>query len=200
MNEIAKVRPRVLQTTQGAAGVPRYRWTLAQFDKLVEHGFIQENDRVELIGGELVPMSPKGNRHEVVRDELMNWLSRRLPEDVRISSELGWRPAEDLYLEPDLILRPATGPGVTALGRDLLLVIEVADSSLRFDAGAKAMIYASLGVRENWVIDANTLETTVHLDPAPDGYLTVASVPSNGTVTPHLLPALALSLGGLAIG
>lgn len=200
MNEIAKVRPRVLQTTQGAAGMPRYSWSLSQFDKLVEHGFIQESDRVELIGGELVPMSPKGNRHEVVRDELLNWMSRRLPEGVRVSSELGWRPAEDMYLEPDLMVRPATGPGVTASGADLWLVIEVSDSSLRFDAGAKAMIYASLGVREYWVVDANSLETTVHLGPSAEGYANVSTYPGSATLTPTLAPALALSLGGLEIG
>lgn len=199
MNELAKVRPRVLETTQGADGVPRYRWSLAQFDKLVEHGFIQESDRVELIGGELVPMSPKGNRHEVVRDELLHWLARNLPANVRVSSELGWRPSEDMYLEPDLMLRPATAPGVSAQGAELLLVIEVADSSFRFDVGAKAMIFATLGVREYWVIDANTLETTVHLGPTAGGYASVSTHAPAATLTPTLLPALALSLGGLGI-
>ncbi len=199
MNEITHARfPR--QPTQGAEGLPRWRWTLAEFDKMIESGLLTEDDRVELIDGELVPMAAKGNRHELVKTELINWMFRRLGVNEMLTVELGWRPGGDLYVEPDVVIY-GRGPMPSQVpAPDTLLVIEISDSSLRYDLDRKAMIYASLGVREYWVIDANTLETMVHLDPAPDGYRDIANVPSHGTVTPHLLPALALSLGGLAIG
>jgi Uma2 family endonuclease len=59
MNEMPR-EPKMLPTTQAAEGVPRFRWTLAAFERLSEVGILTEDDRVELIQGELVPMSPKG--------------------------------------------------------------------------------------------------------------------------------------------
>src|SRR5690242_17885113 len=104
MNEIQRQsRP----TTQAAEGVPRLRWTLVEFERLTELGIFSEVDRIELIEGELVPLSPKGSRHEIVRDELMNWMIGRLPsQTLRLSSEIGWRPGGDIYVEPDFLICP----------------------------------------------------------------------------------------------
>jgi Uma2 family endonuclease len=69
MNEIfipAQKRP----TTQAADGLPRWRWTVAEVEKLAAAGLFHEDERFELLGGEIVPMSPKGNRHEILREEL----------------------------------------------------------------------------------------------------------------------------------
>ena len=88
--------PKIRPTTQAAEGVPRLHWTLAEFERLAELGIFTEDDRIELIEGELVPMSPKGNRHEVLRDELLNWMIERLPgRGLRLSVEIGWRPGGD---------------------------------------------------------------------------------------------------------
>ncbi len=199
MNEITRP-PFVRPTTQGAEGLPRWRWTLAEFDKMIESGLLSEDDRVELIEGELVPMAAKGNRHELVKTELINRMFRRLADDEILTVELGWRPNSELYLEPDVVIyqrgpQPSEVPAPSAL-----LVVEISDSSLRYDLERKAMIYASLGVREYLVVDANTLETTVHLSPSAEGYRSVGAHAPTSTLTPTLIPALALSLGGLAIG
>lgn len=198
MNEITHARfPR--QPTQGAEGLPRWRWTLAEFDKMIESGLLTEDDRVELIDGELVPMAAKGNRHELVKTELINWMFRRLGVNEMLTVELGWRPGGDLYVEPDVVIY-GRGPMPSQVpAPDTLLVIEISDSSLRYDLDRKAMIYASLGVREYWVIDANTLETMVHLSPSAEGYGRVNAHAPAGTLTPTLVPAVALSLGGLGI-
>ena len=84
MNELSP-QPRVRPTTQAAEGVPRLRWTLAEFDRLAELGILTEDDRIELIGGELVPMSPKGNRHENVKTKLLQRADRKLPEELEIA-------------------------------------------------------------------------------------------------------------------
>jgi Uma2 family endonuclease len=204
MNEMAreirtgqKMRP----TTQVADGVPRMRWTLAEFERLIEVGILTEEDRVELIQGELVPMAPKGNRHELVRDEIMNWMMEHKPSTLRLSSEIGWRPPDaDTYVEPDLLICPRSFKGVTVPPTEVLLAIEIAHSSLRFDSTTKAKLYAVLGVREYWVIDARKLMTRVHSEPSGEGYASVIEVPPGETLVPTLAAPMAIKLGDLDLG
>jgi Uma2 family endonuclease len=174
------------------------RWTLAEFERLIEVGILTEEDRIELIRGELVPMSPKGDRHELVRDNLLNWMIERLPETLRLSTQIGWRPpGADTYVEPDLLICPRSFKGVTVPPTEVLLLIEVAHSSLRFDSTTKAKLYAALGVREYWVVDAPTLATRVHREPSADGYASVVTVPPSETLVPLLAAPLAIRLADL---
>jgi Uma2 family endonuclease len=176
------------------------RWTLADFERLIEVGILTEDDRVELIQGELVPMAGKGNRHEIVRDEIMDWMIRRLPETFRLSSETGWRPpGADTYVEPDLLICPRPLKGVTVPPAEVLLAIEVAHSSLKFDTTTKATLYAILGVRDYWVVDAQTLHTRLHREPSADGYASVAEVTPGETLVPLLAAPLAVRLADLDI-
>ena len=87
MNEHV-TRPR-RTPTQAAEGLPRWRWTLEEFERFIELGILTEDDRVELIGGELIPMAAKGARHENLKAELENWIYRRLPLELRLVVELG---------------------------------------------------------------------------------------------------------------
>ena len=84
--------PKQHCSTQAAEGLPRLRWSLAEFDRLTELGMFEENDRIELIGGELDPMQANGARHEFVKTKLVNRFMRRLPDDLELAVELGWRP------------------------------------------------------------------------------------------------------------
>jgi len=204
MNEMARelrTSPKTRPTTQVADGVPRMRWTLAEFERLIEVGILTEDDRVELIQGELVPMATKGNRHELVRDEIMNWMMERKPATLRLSSEIGWRPPDaDTYVEPDLLICPRSFKGPTVPPAEVLLAIEIGHSSLRFDSMTKAALYAALGVREYWVVDAQTLTTRVHREPSADGYGTVAKVPPSEALVPLLAAPLAVRLADLDLG
>lgn len=199
MNEHAPGLPRTLPTTQAAEGLPRLRWSVADFDRLIEIGVLAEDDRVELIGGELVPMAAKGNRHEVVRGAFNNWLRRRLPQEFDYHTEPGWRAGGTHYLEPDFLIGRAGCHPTSATPDEVLLLVEVAQSSLRFDMTTKANVYASLGVREYWVINADTLETRVHREPAAEGYKDVRGVPPGEALTPLLIAPLSVKLGDLGI-
>ena len=158
------------RVTTAAEGLPRRRFTVAEVEAMVAAGVMEEDERVELIGGELVPMSPNGNRHEVMKAALLRRWYRAVPDDLDLVPETTFRLSEDTYLEPDVVIFPrATGiPGLKA--ENVLLVVEIADSSLRYDIGRKAALYASFGVRELWVIDAVRLTTRVFREPAADGY------------------------------
>lgn len=198
MSDVAP-QHRIRQTTQAAEGLPRLKWTVAELDRMLEAGIFYEDDRIELIGGELVPMSPKGIRHEIVKTELLNWLFRRLPSSLKLAVELGWRPNTDTYLEPDLVIYPSGTTAALVSAEAILLVIEVAQSSLSFDTGTKAATYARLGVRDYWVVNAMTLETDIHCDPGSNGFADVMRHNANEPLTPSLVPSLAFRLADLGI-
>ena len=161
------------RVTSAAEGLPRRRFTVAEVEAMVAAGVMEEDERVELIGGELVPMSPKGNHHEVVKTALLARWYRASPDDVLLTPETTFRLSEDTYLEPDVVIYPRAS-GIRGLtGANVLLVVEIADSSLSYDIGRKAALYASFGIRELWVIDAVRLTTRVFREPAADGYRNV---------------------------
>ena len=153
------MKSEAARATMAAEGLPRRRFTVAEVEAMVAAGVMEEDERVELIGGELVPMSPKGNAHEIVKTALAErWY--RLPRGhVDLAVATTFRLSEDTYLEPDVVIFPRAS-GIPGLAADnVLLVVEIADSSLRYDMGRKAALYASFGVCELWVIDAIGLRT-----------------------------------------
>jgi Uma2 family endonuclease len=158
------------RVTSAAEGLPRRRFTVAEVEAMVAAGVMEEDERVELIGGELVPMSPKGIRHEVIRMALQRRWYKLTPDDIDLATETTFRLSEDTYLEPDVVVH-SRATGLRALtGAAALLVVEIADSSLRYDMGRKAALYASFGVRELWVIDAVRLTARVFRGPSAEGY------------------------------
>jgi Uma2 family endonuclease len=187
-------------TTSAAEGLPRRRFTVAEVEAMVAAGVMEEDERVELIGGELVPMSPKGNHHEVVKTALADrWY--RLPEcDVDLAIATTFRLSEDTYLEPDVVIFPETS-GIPGLAADnVLLVVEIADSSLSYDIGRKAALYASFSIRELWVIDAVRLTTRVFREPAADGYRNASDFGPADRLVPLIAPeAFAVRLDELEL-
>ncbi len=96
--------------TQEAEGLPRRRFTVAELEAMVAAGILDEDERIELIGGEVVPMSPKGNHHEILRIVLVEYWIKRLPLRFRLAPETTFRLTADTYLEPDfLVFDRATG-------------------------------------------------------------------------------------------
>ena len=184
--------------TQAAEGLPRWRWTTAELLRLAELGAFTRDDRFELIGGEIVPMSPSGRRHEVIAEELHKWWVRRCcPPDIWVAKESQFNLSDDTYTKPDLLVHPDHIKAYDLRGGSALLVVEVADTSIYVDRHAKAALYAFHGVREYWVINANSLETTVHRAPTTSGYGDVRDVAASATLTPLLAPALAIRLADL---
>jgi Uma2 family endonuclease len=187
-------------TTTAAEGLPRRRFTVAEVEAMVDAGIMREDERVELIGGELVPMSAKGNHHEVVKAALLHRWYRVCPDDLMLIPETTFRLSVDTYLEPDVVIYDRKA-GLKALtGPSALLVVEIADSSLAYDLGRKAQLYAGFGIRELWVIDAVRREARLFRGPAPDGYLETLDRGPDDLLTPIVAPAVfALRLDSLDI-
>jgi Uma2 family endonuclease len=199
MNELLRP-PSLPVTTQAAEGLRRRRFTAAEVASMVASGIIAEDERIELIGGEVVPMSPKGRRHEMLRSELAFGLSRQCPAHLKVATETPLNLAADVAPEPDIIVFPASLRAPDVDGRSVLLVIEIADTSLAYDLNSKPPIYGSQGVREYWVINADTLETTTHREPSGAAYRTVTTVASDERLVPHLAPELGVRLADIDLG
>jgi len=186
-------------TTTAAEGLPRRRFTVAELEQMTAAGILDEDERIELIGGEIVPMSPKANQHEIVKTALNLYWARRLPDDLAFATETTFRLTPDTYLEPDFVFYPKAA-GIRGLNAETArLVVEIADSSLGYDLGIKAGLYAGFGIRELWVIDAVKLQTRIHRDPTSSGYRSIVDRPSSEQLVPQQIPALAVTLAALEL-
>ncbi len=183
MNEAFRP-PDLPLTTNAAEGLLRRRFTVAELEQMVAAGILAEDERIELIGGEVVPMAAKGNQHEILKAALTIYWARRLPADLMFVTETTFRLTPDTYLEPDFVFYPkASGiKGLTAATAKL--VVEIADTSLGYDLGRKAGLYAGFGIAELWVIDAVRLVTHIHRDPTPSGYGAVVECAADQRLAP----------------
>ena len=168
--------------------------------KMVEAGILRSNERVELIRGELVRLSPIGLRHIAAVDRA-NRLFVRLTGDntiVRVQSTVVLDPF--CAPEPDLaILRPRDDFYVHKHpdGSEIFLIIEVADSSLEYDMTVKADLYAILGVHEYWIVDVQNDRLLSHSDAAQGAYGAKREFRRGDTVTPLLLPDCTIAVNDL---
>ena len=134
---------------------------------MVRVGVIAEDERFELIGGELVPMAPKSVAHERVKIALNRFLQCAAPEHLTIAEGTTLRLDAATFLEPDFCVFRRDLDFARLDGPAVLLAIEVADSSLAYDRGRKIAVYAAFGLREVWVIDAKRAVTWLHRRLAP---------------------------------
>ncbi|MFD1704061.1 Uma2 family endonuclease [Methylopila henanensis] len=167
-----------------AEGLLRRRFTVADVVRMVEVGLIDPDERLEILDGEIVPMSPKGNRHEGIKVALNMVWGRACPDTHTVAPETGLYLSDRTYLEPDFVVFPRSVRKADLKGPDVLLAVEVADASLDYDLNRKPLIYAAFGVVELWVIDAARREIHRFAEPGPDGY----GRRSGSAATERLLP------------
>jgi Uma2 family endonuclease len=124
---------------------------------------------------------------------MLHW-ARALPDNLMFVPETTFRLTPDTYLEPDFVFYPrASGiRGLTA--STAKFVVEIADSSLGYDLGRKAGLYASFGIAELWVIDAVRLVTHIHCDPTGDGYRSIEERGPSEWLVPQAADSLAVTL------
>lgn len=183
--------------TRAAEGLPRRAFTVKDVERMAEIGLIGDGERIELLGGEIVPMAPKGIRHELLKAALLRHWYRSAPETLRLIPETTFRLGADTFLKPDVLVFPKGSPLARVTAEDTLLAVEIAESSLGYDLGTKAATYARFGLRELWVIDAVRLATHVHAGLGAAGYRTVTAMPAGARLAPTAAPELAVALGDL---
>ena len=154
-----------------ADALPRLRrWTRVEYDRLVELGMF-EGERLELIGGLLLLREPQGARHSAGIRRAVDALRRVLGPEWQVDSQLPIALDDDSEPEPDVsvVAHDETGYRDAHPSRPVL-VVEVADTSYRFDRADKMSLYARGGVPEYWLVDVARGALHVHRDPqaAPD--------------------------------
>jgi len=176
--------------------VRRRRFTAEEYHRMGAAGILSQNERVELIHGDIVQMTPIGPDHASVVARIAKRLESAFREQVIVWSQnpVSLRP-EASEPQPDVVLlRPK--PDFYRSGhpepRDILLLVEVMDSSAAFDRQVKLPLYARAGVVEVWLVDvvANTVE--VHRDPTPTGYRGRNVVDRDRTLGPLTFPEVTL--------
>ena len=168
-------------------------FTVDSYHRLAELGILDEDDRVELLDGQIVEMTPIGGPHAACVIRLNTLLARRSGRDTVVSMQNPVVLAERWEPQPDIaVLRRAGGyRGAWLPGpRDVLLVIEVADTSLERDRDVKIPRYALAGIPEAWLVDLAGDAISVCREPGPDGYREIVTVSRHETLRPFLLPGL----------
>jgi Uma2 family endonuclease len=188
--------------THTAEELPRHRtFTAREVRRLVEIGVLSENERVELIEGNLVVMAAKGVAHERIKNALNMAIVRAAPRGFVVGIENTLQLAEDVLVEPDIavmasdIYKGEPGSIMQPRPQDVLLLIEVALSSMGYDRNIKARLYARHGIREYWVIDANTRITWIHTGPSDDEWSSTTKIGPEEYLTTSSLPDFAIKLG-----
>jgi len=159
-----------------APGAPLQPLTLDQYERMVEVGVLGEDDRLELLDGMLVAVSPPGAPHAETVGRITDWAYDSVDRSrfaIRVQQPLRCLPASEP--EPDLAL-VATGAYFAQHPSEAALVIEVSVSSAPVDLNVKRSVYARAGVREYWVVLTAARVIRVHRDPQAGGYASVEDV------------------------
>ncbi len=172
--------------------------SLAEYDRIVATGVFDhpKRRRVELIKGEIRDMDPIGPMHETAVDVLNEWSVLRVAGKdilVRVQNSIGL-PALDSAPEPDVAwVRRRRYSRRRPTAADVLLVIEVSDTSLDYDTGEKAELYAAEGIQDYWVVNLPEQCVEVRRDPAGGRYQTLSRHSGDDEVRPLAVPEVALS-------
>ena len=176
-----------------AVQLRRRAFTIEEYELLGRAGILGEDERVELIEGQIVEMTPIGPGHIWTVNRLTTAFAARAGIVVSVQNPI--RLGDRSEPEPDLVvLRADAAQDRVPSSRDALLVIEVADTSLEYDRGTKAPLYARDGVPELWIVDVGGERIEAHRDPSPDGYRTVRLFVRGERLAPVFAPDLVIEV------
>jgi Uma2 family endonuclease len=180
--------------------VPRHRLTVDAYHRLGEAGILASGDRIELLEGQLVDMAPIGPRHALAVDVLNELLVRALGgrAGLRVQNPIALDPRTEPVPDIALVRRPWRGhPTAHPPPDDVLLLIEVADTSLELDRGAKLELHARAGICEFWIVDLTTDGVSVHRKPRGGRYELVTRVEPSGVLEVEALLGVAIPAAAL---
>lgn len=178
-----------------------YLFSVDQFHRLAPDVF-PEDTRVELLQGEIIQMAPIGSRHAACVNRLTRLFSIEGRDRVIVAVQNPVILSDWSEPQPDLaLLSPRADYYASGHARpsDILLVVEVADTTATWDRRRKLPVYAAAGVSEVWLVDLNLGILEVHSDPGEASYREVHSFGPSDSVAPAALPDMSLSVGDILV-
>ena len=176
----------------------RHKLDVDDYYRMGEAGILGEDDRVELIDGDIIDMAPIGQGHEATVNGLNKRLVLACMDDAIVSVQNSIRLGRRSAPQPDLaILRNRDdyyATGERAGPDDVLLLIEVADSSLQYDRTVKLPLYARAGIAELWIVDLQRGVVEAHRAPSEEGYRETTTYQRGEQVALALVPEIVLKL------
>jgi Uma2 family endonuclease len=179
---------------------PKRLISIDEYHRMAADGLFSEDDRVELIKGEIVEMAPIGNRHATSVRRLILLFHRRLLEQVLVDVQDPVQLGDWSEPQPDIVLlewREDCYSSAAPIGKDVVLLVEVADSSAGYDRGIKAPLYARQGIREYWLLDLPEGVLEVYRRPSSTGYRKVRRLRRGDSVAPEAFPDTVFSVSDL---
>jgi Uma2 family endonuclease len=147
---------------------------------MADAGLFDADERVELVDGEIIDVPPMGSRHATVAEQITRLLGTALPMEVIVRSQLPVRLGDYSELLPDIaVVRPRSdryGSSHPAAA-DVLLLVEISDSTLRYDRDVKSALYGRHGVPELWIVDVQARALHVYRSPADGKYTSETTLP-----------------------
>lgn len=179
------VRPMSTQLTREAEGLDRRAFSVEEVERMLEAGILDWDDKFELIGGEIVPMNAQHRPHLMVKSRLARWFGSALDATFDVGVDGTMKVAAAHLFEPDIFVArrlDASKRGFVGIA-DVLLIIEVVDTTLKRDMGVKARAYSKAGLAELWVVDLKARVTHVHRAPGVKGFASIAPVAFDAALT-----------------
>ena len=178
---------------------PRHRWTVAEYHRMAEVGLLHEDSRVELIDGEIIEMAPIGSEHAGHNNYLMSCLAHRLYGKAVVAGQNPVILGGYEEPQPDIaLLRWRNDYYRTAHphAEDVLLIIEISDSTLRYDHDVKIPLYAKNGIPEVWLLDIQNRQLEIYREPI-NGVYQQRDCRRAGQIAPILCPDAVIDLAEL---
>ena len=175
------------------------RFNVHEYHRMAVAGILHEDDPVELIEGEIVEMPPMGGPHAACIERLTMELAPRVVGAARVRVQLPLRLDPHSEPEPDVALcKPGPDPTGTHPGADrVLLVIEVADTTLRYVRTVKGPLYARFGIPEYWLVDLNRAGIEVRREPADGRYRSVRVYHRGERIRLQALPEIEIAVDNI---
>jgi Uma2 family endonuclease len=190
----------VIRTMGAPATIPRRKLSISDYHRMGEAGILREDDRIELIHGELIEMAPIGSRHMATVTRLTHVLIAAVGSNAIVSTQNPISLPPDSEPQPDIaLLKPRNDYYAESLPgpADVLLLIEVADTTLAYDRDVKLQLYGQHGITEVWLIDLQRSAIPIYRDPSPQCYRSVSAPGMDETIGTLALPHIRFDSGTL---
>jgi Uma2 family endonuclease len=176
------------------------RFSVQDYHQLAAAGVLRPDERVELLDGQILKMAAKGTAHRAAVKRLQRLLDDQIGDRVLVCVQDPVRLSDDSEPEPDvaiLVPDPNDYEDHHPTPAEVFWLIEVSDTTLKFDCGTKALAYARSGIPEYWVLDVNGRELYVYREPSSDGYQDRRILAETLTVAPLAFPDCAIAIRDL---